>query len=137
MPVWRRLTWPYSRSLSEASATRLLLRLKASASKDGCSTAPRRILPEGWVAYTTTPAPQAPEKEYGAHFWLKIPKESRSGDHEKLVPADAFHAVGHEGQFISIIPSRDLVIVRLGLTRFPSAWRHDKFIDLVLRGIEQ
>ncbi len=95
----------------------------------------QRILPEGWVKYTTTPAPQAPDKQYGAHFWLKIPKEYRSRDHAKLIPADAFHAVGHEGQFVSIIPSRELVIVRLGLTRYPSAWKHDKFIGLVLETV--
>jgi CubicO group peptidase (beta-lactamase class C family) len=95
----------------------------------------QRILPEGWVKFTTTPALQVPDKEYCAHFWLKIPKEYRSDDHAKLVPGDAFHAVGHEGQFISIIPSRDLVIVRLGLTRFPSAWQHDRFVNLVLEAV--
>jgi CubicO group peptidase (beta-lactamase class C family) len=30
----------------------------------------RRILPDGWVAYTVTPAPAAPRGEYGALFWL-------------------------------------------------------------------
>ncbi|MBT8363201.1 MAG: beta-lactamase family protein, partial [Deltaproteobacteria bacterium] len=29
-----------------------------------------RILPAGWVEYTTTPTPQAPRGEYGALFWL-------------------------------------------------------------------
>jgi hypothetical protein len=96
----------------------------------------QRILPEGWIKYSTTPGPQAPDKQYGAHFWLKIPKEYRSDDQAKLVPGDAFHAVGHEGQFISIIPSRDLVIVRLGLTRFPSAWQHDRFVNLVLEAVK-
>lgn len=96
-----------------------------------------RILPEGWVKFTTTPAPKAPDKEYGAHFWLKLPKEYRSAEHAKLVPADAFHAVGHEGQFVSIIPSRRLVIVRLGLTRYPSAWQHDRFLDLVMDAVER
>ena len=97
----------------------------------------QRILPEGWIKYSTTPGPQAPDKQYGAHFWLKIPKEYRSDDHAKLVPGDAFHAVGHEGQFISIIPSLDLVIVRLGLTRFPSAWQHDRFVNLVLEAVKK
>ncbi|MGA1875399.1 MAG: serine hydrolase domain-containing protein [bacterium] len=96
----------------------------------------RRILPEGWVRYATTPAPLSPDKQYGAHFWLKIPKEYRNGDEGKLIPADSFHAIGHEGQFISIIPSRELVIVRLGLTRYPSAWQHDTFIELVVQAVE-
>ena len=31
-----------------------------------------RILPQGWVTYSRTPAPAAPDERYGAHFWLKI-----------------------------------------------------------------
>lgn len=96
----------------------------------------QRILPEGWVKFTTTPAPKIPDKEYGAHFWLKLPKEFRSADPAEFVPADAFHAVGLEGQFVSIIPSRRLVVVRLGLTRYPSAWQQDRFLNLVLDAVE-
>ena len=91
-----------------------------------------RILPEGWVQYTRTPAPAAPRQEYGAHFWLRIPAEYRSGNNGPVLPQDAFHAIGHEGQFVTIIPSRALVIVRLGLTRLPNTWAHDTFIGLVL-----
>lgn len=95
-----------------------------------------RILPEGWVAYTRTPVPNAPEQQYGAHFWLHIPMEYRcSGDDKRPLPADAFHAIGHEGQFVTIIPSRELVLVRLGLTRYPCAWNHHAFVDLVLAAI--
>ena len=96
----------------------------------------QRILPEGWVKFTTTPAPQMPDKEYGAHFWLKLPKEWRSAEHAKFVPADAFHAVGYEGQFVSIVPSQRLVIVRLGLTRYPSTWQQDRFLNLVIDAVE-
>ena len=28
------------------------------------------VFREGWVTYTTTPTPDAPKGEYGAHFWL-------------------------------------------------------------------
>ena len=94
-----------------------------------------RILPEGWVAYTRTPVPNAPEKQYGAHFWLHIPKEYRCGNDSRPLPADAFHAIGHEGQFVTIIPSRELVLVRLGFTRYPCAWNHQAFVDLVLAAI--
>ncbi len=97
----------------------------------------QRILPEGWVKYTTTPAPQSPDREYGAHFWLRIPKEYRSGDHAKPGATDTFHAVGHEGQFVSVIPSHELVIVRLGLTRNPSAWQHDRFLNAVIDAVER
>ena len=45
---------------------------------------------------------------------------------------DAFHAMGYEGQCVSIIPSKRLVVVRLGLTREPSAWRQDRFVNKVV-----
>jgi len=95
----------------------------------------QRILPEGWVAYTRTPAPNAPDQQYGAHFWLRIPKGHRCGNESRPLPADAFHAIGHEGQFITIIPSRDLVLVRLGLTRYPCAWDQQMFVHLVLAAL--
>ena len=34
-----------------------------------------RILPQGWIDYTRTPAPAERAKRYGAHFWLEIPRE--------------------------------------------------------------
>jgi len=51
------------------------------------------------------------------------------------LPADAFHAIGHEGQFITIIPSRELVLVRLGFTRYPCAWDQQMFVNLVLAAL--
>jgi CubicO group peptidase (beta-lactamase class C family) len=95
----------------------------------------QRILPEGWVAYTRTAAPNAPDQRYGAHFWLRIPKEYGCGRRSRSLPADAFHAVGHEGQFVTIIPSRQLVLVRLGFTRYPCAWDHRKFVHMVLKAL--
>jgi CubicO group peptidase (beta-lactamase class C family) len=93
----------------------------------------QRILPEGWVTYTRTPAPAAPPSTYGALFWLSTPAEYRG--RRATVPTDAFHAVGHEGQFVTIIPSEDVVIVRLGRTRRPSAWEHDRFVANILAAL--
>ncbi len=64
-------------------------------------------LPEGWVEYTTTVA-NGSGGEYGAFFWL-----NRSGAYPG-VPEDMFSCNGHDGQFIFIIPSKQLVIVRTG-----------------------
>lgn len=89
-----------------------------------------RILPEGWVQYTRTAIPADPQADYGAHFWLRIPKEYRGTG--STVPEDAFHAVGHEAQFVTIVPSHDTVIVRLGKTRYSKAWEHDVFVSNVL-----
>jgi CubicO group peptidase (beta-lactamase class C family) len=92
-----------------------------------------RILPEGWVAYTRSPAAADPLKRYGAHVWLKVADEY-SGD--AVLPADAFHAIGHAGQFVTMIPSAHLVVVRLGLTRYPDAWDHTAFVREVLMALE-
>jgi CubicO group peptidase (beta-lactamase class C family) len=92
-----------------------------------------RILPEGWVAYTRTPAPADPLERYGAHVWLKV-ADNYSGD--AVLPADAFHATGHAGQFVTMIPSAHLVVVRLGLTRYPDAWDQTGFVRDVLNALE-
>ena len=93
-----------------------------------------RILPEGWVTYTRTPAPAAPDSLYGAHFWLRSPAEYRGPP--ATLPPGIFQAVGHEGQFITIVPTHDVVIVRMGRTRFPEAWAHDRFVASVLAALQ-
>ena len=93
----------------------------------------QRILPEGWVAYTRSPTPADPRKRYGAHFWLDVPDEYRRTDGS--LPSDAFHAVGHEAQFVTIVPSHEAVIVRLGLTRYPDAWDHAAFVREMLAAL--
>jgi CubicO group peptidase (beta-lactamase class C family) len=69
-----------------------------------------RILPPGFAKFVGTVAPawladQRPE--YGAFFWV-------NGDGKFPAPKDAYYMNGAGGQFVLIIPSRQLVIVRLG-----------------------
>jgi hypothetical protein len=52
-----------------------------------------------------------------------------------VLPSDAFHAIGHAGQFVTMIPSANLVVVRLGLTRYPDAWDHTAFVRDVIMAI--
>jgi CubicO group peptidase (beta-lactamase class C family) len=79
-----------------------------------------RILPKGWVAYSTTPTVQSPKDEYGAQVWLKITKSRGLG--EPPMPQDAFYMLGHNGQVVAMIPSKDLVVVRLGQTMSGGDW---------------
>jgi CubicO group peptidase (beta-lactamase class C family) len=76
-----------------------------------------RILPEGWVRYSSTPAPAAPLGEYGAQFWLNA---GAPGNPEKCyhpgLPHDEYGMEGFEYQYVLIIPSRKLVVVRLGIS---------------------
>ncbi len=66
-----------------------------------------RILPEGWVEYTTSAA-SASNGEYGSLFWLNSSKKIPSA------PEDMYMCVGHDGQRIFILPSEELVVVVLG-----------------------
>lgn len=73
------------------------------------------ILPEGYVDWMHEEAP-ASEGEYGrGQVWLHGPggAEAEAGPG---LPEDAFWLRGHDGQTIAVIPSRRLVVVRLGLT---------------------
>lgn len=72
----------------------------------------QRILPEGWVKYTTTPVGDSGGK-YGSLFWLNQSKELPSA------PEDLFYCDGFNGQRIFIIPSKDLVVVVLGYSPKP------------------
>ena len=69
-----------------------------------------RILPEGWSKFVSTLAPawEADKRPiYGGFFWL-------NGDGTYPVPKDAYYMLGAGGQTTLIIPSHDLVVVRLG-----------------------
>jgi CubicO group peptidase (beta-lactamase class C family) len=73
----------------------------------------RRILPEGWVDFTRTTAPAANNGTYGAHFWVAA--EPAEDQFRMLRPGiEAFEMSGNAGQFVVIVPDRDLVVVRLG-----------------------
>jgi len=77
-----------------------------------------RILPEGWVKFSSTPTTGAKRGQYGAQWWTNAgEKENPSNRPYPNVPTDSFNADGFEGQFIFVIPSKKLVVVRLGLTK--------------------
>ena len=78
---------------------------------DGC-VGEERILPEGWVEYTATPASDS-RGRYGSSFWLN--RDGVCPD----VPRDMFSCNGHDGQQIYIIPSKDLVVTVLGYSPRP------------------
>ena len=67
-----------------------------------------RVLPEGWVDYISSPSGPQPEGPfgYGAGFWLFNNTDG--------IPPDAIAAMGNRGQYVVIVPSRDVVIVRRG-----------------------
>ena len=74
---------------------------------DGVTTTGERILPEGWSDFVSTPAPAWDEPIYGGQFWLNKTEAFP-------IPTDAYYMAGGGGQRTIIIPSLDMVIVRLG-----------------------
>ena len=68
-----------------------------------------RILPEGFVEFASTLAPawKADQRPiYGGFFWI-------NGEGDFAVPKDAYFMAGAGGQFTIMVPSHDLVIVKM------------------------
>lgn len=69
-----------------------------------------RLISEDWINFVRTPAPASAARgnDYGGQFWL-VP------DDREDVPKTAYSTAGNRGQYVVIVPSHDLVIVRRGL----------------------
>jgi CubicO group peptidase (beta-lactamase class C family) len=70
----------------------------------------KRLLPEGWAKFVSTPAPAWKTPIYGGLFWV-------NGDGALPIPKTAYYANGAGGQRTIIIPTHDLVVVRMGHMR--------------------
>ncbi len=70
----------------------------------------QRLLPEGFAKFVSTPAPAWRRPEYGGQFWV-------NGVGNWNLPRDAYFASGAGGQHTFVVPSHDLVIVRMGHQR--------------------
>ncbi|MGQ4275571.1 serine hydrolase domain-containing protein [Pseudidiomarina sp. E22-M8] len=88
-----------------------------------------QLLPDDWLDYVSTPAPAQPSAGspgYGAQWWLyneRFPE----------LPNDTIAARGNRGQFLVIIPSHDLIVVRRGydLAGQPGFNEHDFTRDVI------
>ncbi len=74
------------------------------------------LLPEDWMAESTTQheVEETEEEGYAAGWWVN--QEADGSIVSPLLPADAYQARGHDGQRLVVVPSADLVVVRLGFT---------------------
>ncbi|MFZ4382193.1 MAG: serine hydrolase, partial [Sandarakinorhabdus sp.] len=84
---------------------------------DGGVVAGVAVVRPDWVRFVTTSSPT--NAGYGGQFWLN--RKQSSGKDDALFwqkgPADAYAAIGHLGQYVIVVPSKRLVIVRLGKTQ--------------------
>ncbi|MBC7935331.1 MAG: serine hydrolase [Rhizobacter sp.] len=79
----------------------------------------QQLFTTDWVKQTAKPSAADKLQQYGYQFWLngfdkKIPSQRKFS----AAPADMFYADGYAGQYVFIIPSKKLVIVRLGFKNF-------------------
>ena len=109
------------------TTARDLTRFGLLLSKDGVWNG-KRLLPEGWVKFSSTPAPTRPpvagQWGYGAQFWLL--------DQMPGVPPGTFTTAGNKGQFVTIVPGRDLVIVRTGVDPDGKRWAQDQLVAAIV-----
>jgi CubicO group peptidase (beta-lactamase class C family) len=95
----------------------------------------QELLPAGYVAMMATPvAPSGGQYGHGL-VWLwgsdaQVP--GKNPDTAFGIPADIFWMEGHDGQYIAIIPSRQLVIVRLGLTPHRDHYQPQPLVKAIL-----
>lgn len=77
----------------------------------------RQVVSPAWVSFVAAPTPA--NAGYGGQFWLnRVPtKPHESALFAAQGPADAYAAIGHLGQYVVIVPSKHLVVVRLGKTQ--------------------
>ncbi|MBC7829137.1 MAG: serine hydrolase, partial [Chitinophagaceae bacterium] len=95
----------------------------------------QQILPKGWVKQSVTPSGAAEEGEYGFQWWLNAGEKNNPENRWfSSLPPDMFFADGFEGQNVFIIPSKKLVVVRLGLTR-KRQYGEEKLLEAVINTI--
>ena len=93
----------------------------------------KRLLPDGWVTYATTPTPKAPMGQYGAMIWLNRGDPDQPGNRTfPTLPTDLFYFSGFNEQIVAVIPTKRLVIVRLGVTPKREAWDKEGFLRDVI-----
>ena len=89
-----------------------------------------RLLSKEWIDFVRTPAPAmaARGNSYGGQWWL-VP------DNRTDVPRDAYSTAGNRGQYVIVVPSHDLVIVRRGLDYARQGFNRWDLTREVLRAI--
>ena len=95
----------------------------------------QELLPSGYVTMMATPVP-ASDGQYGqGQTWLwgsDAATPHVNPDTAFGIPADTFWMSGHDGQNVAIIKSRQLVIVRLGLTPYATGYTPQPLVKAVL-----
>jgi hypothetical protein len=90
----------------------------------------RRILPEGWVEFMSTASPRSGGR-YGAHTWLRGTGPDDAGRRAPVIELS-----GYGGQYVTVHPETETVVVRLGWTLDRSAWNQTAFLREVFAALD-
>jgi CubicO group peptidase (beta-lactamase class C family) len=100
----------------------------------------QEVLPRGYVAMMSAPVP-ASGGEYGQGLvWRWASHGTTPGENPDArygIPADTFWMTGHDGQYVAIVPSRALVVVRMGLTPARENYLPQPLVAALLNAIAQ
>ena len=90
-----------------------------------------RLISEDWIKFVRTPAPATSTTGnfYGGQWWL-VP------DDRNDVPRDAYSTSGNRGQYVIVVPSHNVVIVRRGLDYGNQGFNRWDLTRQVLKAIE-
>lgn len=97
-----------------------------------------RLVPEGWMARSTTVTPvnRSEDEGYAAGWWVN--RRADGSVIDDSLPADAYWARGHDGQRLYVVPSQRLVVARLGFSPSVEDVRTDQLVaSLVAMGEPQ
>jgi CubicO group peptidase (beta-lactamase class C family) len=86
------------------------------------------ILTADWINYSRQPVPES-EGFYGAHFWVNAGKELPN------CPTDIFYQRGFNGQRVFVLPSQQMVIIRLGYSE--KNFDFDRFVSGVVASVQK
>jgi CubicO group peptidase (beta-lactamase class C family) len=99
----------------------------------------RQVLPAGYVAMMRTPSSAAPNEYTQGQMWLNGPSagtpDGEDPDAGFTLPDDAVWALGHDGQSMAAIPSRQMVVVRMGLTPSKLGYKSQKMVEALVKAL--
>lgn len=97
---------------------------------DGGRVGEQDLLPENWIEYSTTPS-QLSDSQQGALFAVN------RGEYPlwPSLPVDTYAALGFRGQRLLMVPSKSLVILRLGASVPENAWNVEEFAANVIQAV--